>query len=160
MPAVPVGASLAASRRSLPSASHSARASCPPASRPSAQANSTPAPARRAATAWLKPLPPGPVAYSPPRVAPGCGRLATRQTWSTLNEPTTATRAISGVADVAGAVRGHDLARVVAVAEQRHEQHRHRQRVQRERGPDAVPVLGAAGVGVEAVDHPAADGTA
>src|SRR6478672_2781827 len=94
MPAVPVGASVAASRRSMPSPVQSVRASCAPRSPPSAQTNDVAAPARRDAIAWLNPLPPGPLAYSPVSVAPGCGSVGTRHTWSTLNEPTTATRAV------------------------------------------------------------------
>ena len=62
MPAVPVGASLRWSRRSMASAVASARASCPPTSSPSAHRNTVAAPLRAAAVAWLKPLPPGPLA--------------------------------------------------------------------------------------------------
>src|SRR5690606_35434237 len=48
-------------------------------------------PARAEATAWLKPLPPGPVMYWPAMVAPVAGSSLQRQTWSTLKEPTTMT---------------------------------------------------------------------
>src|SRR5690606_29463446 len=89
----------------------SERASAPPASSPSAHRNSVSAPALRAATAWLKPLPPGPLAYSPASVSPGCGSRGARHTWSTLNDPTTttlATRATSAeVGEYAGDGGGH-----------------------------------------------------
>src|SRR5688572_11217360 len=92
MPAVPVGCSLRWSTRSMPSATASARASCAPTSSPSAHTNRVDAPARAAATAWLKPLPPGPAEYAPTRVSPGCGNASQRHTWSTLKDPTTTTR--------------------------------------------------------------------
>src|SRR5690606_12999185 len=139
--------------------------SAPPASSPSAHTKLVAAPARAAATAWLNPLPPGPLRYSPARVAPGAGSSAHRHTWSTLNDPTTttlpATTAMpaSGIGDVGAAVRGDLVAFTapVAVLEQQHERDRHRQRVQRERHPDAVPVLDASGVGEPAVDDEARD---
>src|SRR5690554_1067907 len=116
MPAVPVGAPASSACRSMPSAAASRRASAPPASSPSAQMNAVDAPARHAATAWLKPLPPGPVEYSPARVSPGRGSRGARHTWSTLNEPTMATRAMPGSAEVVehagdgGGHHGHDRA--------------------------------------------------
>src|SRR3546814_9522922 len=45
--------------------------------------------------------------------------------------------------------------RIVLVLEQRHEHDRHRQRVQGERHPDPVPVLGAVGGGEEVFDQEA-----
>src|SRR5690606_285741 len=117
MPAVPVGAALGSARRSMPSASASDRASTPPASSPSAHTNTVSAPARRAATAWLKPLPPGPLAYPPARVSPGCGSRGVRHTWSTLNAPTTTTPAMRATsaavgqhAGDGGGHQGHDRA--------------------------------------------------
>src|SRR5690606_4543556 len=160
MPAVPVRALLAAARRSIPSSAARRRASAAPGSSPNAHRKVVAAPARAAAIAWLKPLPPGPLAYSPASVAPGAGSSAQRHTWSTLNEPTTTTppRApISGIVDVRRAMRRHRRTAVVAMLEQRHEHDGHRQRVQGEGHPDAVPVLGAVGGGEPAVDHPAAD---
>src|SRR5580765_7873974 len=50
--------------------------------------------------------------------------------------------------------------RIVLVLEQRHEQDRGSQRVERERDPDAVPVLALVRVRKEAVDDEAADRTA
>src|SRR5690606_2573848 len=91
MPAVPVGSLLDSARRSMPSAAASSRASAPPASSPRAQMKVVGVPARAEATAWLKPLPPGPVMYWPAMVAPVAGSSLQRQTWSTLKEPTTMT---------------------------------------------------------------------
>src|SRR5690606_21786646 len=113
MPAVPVGCVLAASRRTMPSTLASARASCPPASAPSAQTKAVTAPARAAAVAWLKPLPPGPVRYSPWSVSPARGNTGNDHTWSTLNEPITTTaligvfRSAAEAGQHAGDRRGH-----------------------------------------------------
>src|SRR5690554_6317201 len=112
MPAVPVAASLSWARRSMRCAVANRRASRPPSSSPRAQMKVVAAPAEAAATAWLKPLPPGPVAYSPASVSPGRGSAAQCQTWSTLNEPATTTRDIlvpSGAdgGQHAGDGRGH-----------------------------------------------------
>src|SRR5690606_26632700 len=82
-------------------------------SSPRAQMKVVAAPACAAATAWLKPLPPGPVEYSPASVSPGRGSAGQCQTWSTLKEPATTTRdmaaAPSGpdVGEHAGDGRGH-----------------------------------------------------
>src|SRR5690606_8968667 len=70
--------------------------------------------------------------------------------WSTLNEPTTSTRP-------APPMSGGGFGADVPGLEQRHERDRHRQRVEREGHPDAVPVLASVGGGEPAVDHPAAD---
>jgi hypothetical protein len=61
MPAVPVGNSLRWSTSAMSLASASPRTSCAPMSSPSAHTKLVVAPARAQATAWLKPLPPGPV---------------------------------------------------------------------------------------------------
>src|SRR5690606_12775740 len=148
MPAVPVGASTGSACSSMPSSPARLRASCAPASSPSAQMKRVAAPARAAAVAWLKPLPPGPVRYSPTRVSPHRGSCGKVQTWSTLNEPTTTT---SGRDSGANAIRFRRV-RIVLVLEQQHERHRDHQRIQREGHPDAVPVLAVVGMGEPMLD--------
>ena len=64
----------------------------PSASSPTAVRKTTSAPARRAATAWLAPLPPGPVWNVPPRhVSPAAGRRGRRTVMSVLLDPRTTT---------------------------------------------------------------------
>ena len=89
----------------MPAASSSARAGTANASRPTAPNIATSAPARRAASAWFAPLPPGLVAKLEPwSVSPGRGRRATRATRSRLIEPKTMTTCSVPVAAVAVAL--------------------------------------------------------
>ena len=90
--AAPVGRSTSASPAvSTPSAASNRRAAAPNSSFPTAPMKLTSAPRRRAATAWLDPLPPGPRWKDRPRtVCPRSGSRGAATTRSMLNEPSTA----------------------------------------------------------------------
>ena len=91
MPAHPVGAaSHCTCARSTPAAARRARAGSAKASRPTAAAIVTGTPKRRAAWAWLPPLPPGETRYPEPiTVSPARGRRSALKAMSRLMEPKT-----------------------------------------------------------------------
>ena len=75
-----------------PSAASRSATRRPSASSPTAARNRTAAPARRAAIAWLSPLPPGSARRpAATRVSPGSGRRSSRNDRSTAALPTTKT---------------------------------------------------------------------
>jgi hypothetical protein len=72
---VPAALSMPTASRSIPSASRAARNRLPNSSAPTRPTMAVAAPARAAATAWLKPLPPRNVSNPvPTSVSPGVGR--------------------------------------------------------------------------------------
>ena len=89
--AMPVAPGTVLSRpRSTPSARSSRSASVAKLSVPTAQNILTSAPARRAASAWLAPLPPAAIEnWSPGTVSPGPGMRLTVPMRSRLVEPST-----------------------------------------------------------------------
>ena len=83
MSAVPVAASVVENSPAtpMPSAARRARIAVPAASSPTHPMNLTSAPSRRAATAWLAPLPPWLISRVPPvTVSPGAGRRGAETT--------------------------------------------------------------------------------
>jgi hypothetical protein len=89
----PATRAVTARLQSIPSPSSSRRRAWLCASTPKAPKNTTRAPAREAATAWLAPLPPANVSRSPPStVSPGPAKRATRTTRSVFELPTMITR--------------------------------------------------------------------
>jgi len=94
--ATPVAAlaSVRQSVRSTPSARSKASAASALASAPTQAISVTAPPRRRAASAWLAPLPPGWKArLAPVTVSPGAGRVAAEATMSRLTDPTMTMRA-------------------------------------------------------------------
>jgi hypothetical protein len=78
--------------RCVPSRSQVARAMSPKASRPILETRVTAAPHRAAATAWLEPFPPGPMANPDPAiVSPTAGIRIARNARSATNMPRMAT---------------------------------------------------------------------
>ena len=97
--AVPVAASAVVTIAStpIPSAVSACRTSRPDASSPTQATRRTSAPSRRAATAWLAPLPPRATSSVPSlTVSPGRGSRGSATVKSTLAEPTTRTRGTGG----------------------------------------------------------------
>ena len=100
------------STASMPAAASWSRRNRPASSRPRAPTKVVAAPARAAATAWLRPLPPACSAKSVPRtVSPGAGRRGVEATRSRLALPTTQTSGASGAHGAAPSCAGRRVRR-------------------------------------------------
>ena len=88
----PVRPCVVRTRASMPSAARTRSSSAPSGSVPTAPTNRVRAPARAAATAWFRPLPPGPLTrVAPSTVSPAPGSSATRRAMSRFALPSTVT---------------------------------------------------------------------